>query len=86
MSDVLAEVLRRMAQGLAEIADHLEDDPEPHPTANGFIGLPQFAAEISVSEDTIYRAIAAHKIKAVKAGNRWRIPRGELARVAREGL
>lgn len=41
---------------------------------------------LKVNYITIIRAIYSEKIKAIKVGNRWRIPQEEYERVKREGI
>ena len=49
--------------------------------------VPLFAAEVGISERTVWRLIAAGKIKAVKISiGRTGIPDEELDRVASEGV
>ena len=49
--------------------------------------VPQFSAELGVSECTIWRLIAAGKIKAIKISiGRTGIPDEELERIAAEGV
>ena len=49
--------------------------------------VPQFSAELGVSERTTWRLIAAGKIKAIKISiGRTGIPDEELERIAAEGV
>ena len=49
--------------------------------------IPLFAAEVGISERTVWRLIAAGKIKAVKISiGRTGIPDEELERIAAEGV
>jgi len=41
---------------------------------------------LKVSRRTVYRYIKSGKLKAVKVNGRWRVPREELERIAKEGL
>ena len=50
------------------------------------VALSTVVQRIGVHPETVRRAIRDGRLKAVKAGKGWRIPRAELARVAREGL
>ncbi len=49
--------------------------------------IPLFAGELGVSERTVWRLIAAQKIKTVRISvGRTGIPVAELERIAREGV
>ncbi len=46
----------------------------------------ELAGAIQYHEESIRRAIRAGRIRAIRCGNRWRIPPDELARIMTNGL
>jgi excisionase family DNA binding protein len=80
----LAAVLRSNAETLLALAAELEDRDDD--LDDDMIGVTEVAGTLSVAEVTVHRALKDHRLHGLKVGNRWRIPRSELARVAREGL
>jgi len=65
----------------------MPNDPLPQHKPRLVYSIPQSAGELNVSERTIWRLIAAQKIKTIKISvGRRGITRAELERIAAEGV
>jgi excisionase family DNA binding protein len=51
-----------------------------------YVGVPWFAKRFGVARTTIYNAITAGRLKAIRIGDVHRIPSSEVERVTNEGL
>ena len=61
--------------------------PPPQPKTRRVYTVPLFAGELGISERTVWRMIAAEKIKTIKISiGRTGIPAEELERIATQGI
>lgn len=59
--------------------------PRPTPAAGRHHPPAEMAAALAVHERTVYRAIVAGKIRAIRCGGAWRIPPEEYERILARG-
>ena len=65
----------------------MNDTHPPQPPRRRVYSIPQTAAELDVSERTVWRLIAAQKIKTIKISlGRTHITSEEIERVATQGI
>jgi excisionase family DNA binding protein len=81
-SALVGELLALSDADLRPLADRLAPFLEGSQPESTFLTVTQAAARLGVHPNTVYRMIAAKQIGATRAGRLWRIPEGELARVA----
>lgn len=87
MSDRLAsllvgELLALSDDDLRPLAERLAPFLEGARPSDAFLSVDQAATRLGVHPNTVYRMIVGGRLPAVRAGRLWRIPEGELARVA----
>jgi len=58
----------------------------PVPELTGYVTVTQFAQHFSLAKTTIFAAIHAKKLTAIRIGAVYRIPRTEVNRVEAKGL
>lgn len=51
-----------------------------------YLSTPEFAKFFGISRQYVHKLILDGKIKAIKIGTKWRIPREEIERVKQEGV
>ena len=65
----------------------MNDPLPPQPKARRVYTVPLFAGELGISERTVWRLIAAQKIKTIAISiGRTGIPASELERIAAQGI
>jgi len=63
-----------------------EIQPSPPSKEEKLYLPPEAAAALRSSTENVRRKMRTGKIRAIRFGNRWRIPGSELERLLREGL
>ena len=79
----MANALRQLAEAIHLFALALELDDHPD---EDFLSTDELAVVLSLDPYTVRKRAREGKLKFAKVGNRYRFPRTEVARFAREGL